>query len=207
MKKYMMEHQDEEISFGPKYSKYFFLHYDKEEKTFLMPEENTAVTEREIDLCGYFVIVTSDKMTAKEALHIYKSRDFSEKAFRGDKTYLGDKSLRVYSTESTAAKIFVEFVAMIIRNKLYTCLLDEMKRIGKKLNFMTVPAAIKELEKIEMTRQTDNVYRLDHAVTATQKKILNAFDLTEKNIEYRAAWISEELKSAMMKGENRNGQR
>ena len=96
---------------------------------------------------------------------------------------------------------------MGIRNKLYTCLLDEMKRIGKKLNFMTVPAAIKELEKIEMTRQTDNVYRLDHAVTATQKKILNAFDLTEKNIEYRAAWISEELKSAMMKGENRNGQR
>ena len=207
MKAYMLEHQDEEITFGPKYTKYFFLHYDKEGKTFLMPEENTAVTEREIDLCGYFVIVTSDRMTAKEALHIYKSRDFSEKAFRGDKTYLGDKSLRVYSTESTAAKIFVEFVAMIIRNKLYTCLLDEMKRIGKKINFMTVPAAIKELEKIEMTRQTDNVYRLDHAVTATQKKILNAFDLTEKNIEYRAAWISEELKTAAMKGGNQNGQR
>ena len=207
MKKYMMEHQDEEITLGPKYSKYYFLHYDKTGKIFLMPEENTAVTERELKLCGYFVIVTSDKMTAKEALHIYKSRDFSEKAFRGDKTYLGDKSLRVHSTESTSAKIFVEFVAMIIRNKIYTCLLDEMNRIGKKLNFMTVPAAIKELEKIEMTRQTDNIYRLDHAVTATQKKILNAFGLTEKNIEYRAAWISEELKTAMKKGVNKNGAR
>ena len=53
---------------------------------------------------------------------------------------------------------------------------------------------MKELEKIEMTRQTDNVYRLDHAVTAVQKKILNSFDLTEKNIEYRAKCISEELK-------------
>ena len=50
----------------------------------------------------------------------------SEKAFRGDKTYLGDKSLRVHSTESTSAKIFIEFVAMIIRNKMYTCLFDEM---------------------------------------------------------------------------------
>ena len=207
MKKYMMEHQDEEITFGPKFLKYFFLHYDKTGRTFLLPEENTAVTERELDLCGYFVIVTSDRMTAKEALHIYKSRDFSEKAFRGDKTYLGDKSLRVHSTESTSAKIFVEFVAMIIRNKLYTCLVDEMNRLGKKLNFMTVPAAIKELEKIEMTRQTDNVYRLDHAVTATQKKILNAFDLTENNIEYRASWISEELKTTMMKGENKDGKR
>ena len=153
------------------------------------------------------MIVTSDKMTAKEALHIYKSRDFSENAFRGDKIYLGDKSLRVHSTESTSAKIFVEFVAMIIRNKLYTCLLDEMNRIGKKQNYMTVPAAIKELEKIEMTRQTDNVYRLDHAVTATQKKILHAFDLTEKNVEYRAAWISDELKTAKQNGGSQNGKR
>ena len=207
MKQYMMEHQDEEITFGSRYQKYYYLHYDKEGTVFLMPEENTAATERQLALFGYFVIVTSDRMTAKEALHIYKSRDFSEKAFRGDKTYLGDKSLRVHSTEATAAKIFVEFVAMIIRNKLYTCLLDEMKRLGKKLNYMTVPAAIKELEKIEMTRQTDNIYRLDHAVTATQKKILKAFDLTEKNIEYRAAWISETLKTVMQKGENKYGKR
>ena len=79
---------------------------------------------------------------------------------------MGDKSLRVHSTESTSAKIFVEFVAMIIRNKMYTCLADEMNRMGKKQNYMTVPAAIRELEKIELTRQTDNVYRLDHGVTA-----------------------------------------
>lgn len=207
MRKYMMEHQGEELSFGPKYSKYYYLHYDQEGKVFLMPEENTAATERELDLCGYFVIVTSDKMTAKEALHIYKSRDFSEKAFRGDKSYLGDKSLRTYSTESTSAKIFVEFVAMIIRNKIYTCLVDEMKEMGKKPNYMTVPAAIKELEKIEMTRQADNIYRLDHAVTAVQKKILKAFGLSEKNIEYRANWISEELKKSIKKGVTEDGQR
>lgn len=207
MKAYMMEHRNEEISFGPKYTKYYYLHYDKEGKTFLMPEENTRATERELDLCGYFVIVTSDRMTAKEALHIYKSRDMSEKTFRGDKTYLGDRSLRTHSAESTSAKIFVEFVAMIIRNKFYTCLADEMKRLNKKPNYMTVPAAIKELEKIEMTRQTDNVYRLDHAVTAVQKKILNAFNLTEKNIEYRAAWISDELKTTMKKEGKENGKR
>ena len=207
MKTYMMAHRDEEFTFGSMYKKYFYLHYDKENKIFLLPEENTQATERELDLCGYFVIITSDKMTAKEALHIYKSRDMSEKAFRGDKTYLGDKSLRVHSTESTSAKIFIEFVAMIIRNKMYTCLVDEMKRLNKKPNYMTVPAAIKELEKIELTRQADNVYRLDHAVTKTQKNILNAFGLTDKNIEYRANWISEELKKSMMKGTHKNGGR
>lgn len=205
MKACMREHQGEEMTFGPKYRKYFYLHYDRDDRTFLMPEENTAATERELNLCGYFVIITSDRMTAKEALHIYKSRDMSEKGFRGDKSYLGNKSLRTHRAESTSAKIFVEFAAMIIRNKFYTCLADEMKLLNKKPNYMTVPAAIRELEKIELTRQSDNVYRLDHAVTATQKKILKAFGLTEKNIEYRATGISEQLKIAIKKEGEKNG--
>ena len=70
---------------------------------------------------------------------------------------------------------------------------------------MTVPAAIKELEKIELTRQADNVYRLDHAVTKIQKNILNAFGLTAKDIEYKANWISKELKKSMIKEKHKNG--
>lgn len=61
---------------------------------------------------------------------------------------------------------------------------------------MTVPAAIKELEKIEMTRQTANIYRLDHVVTAKQKKILKAFGMSEGSINYRAGEISNTLRKA-----------
>ena len=39
-------------------------------------------------------------------------------------------------------------------------------------NYMNVPAALKELGKIEMVRNMDNIYRLDHAVTKAQKTIL-----------------------------------
>ena len=115
------------------------------------------------------------------------------------KVYLGDKSLRVHTTESASAKIFIEFIALIIRNKIYTCLIDEMKNMEKKPNYMTVPAALKELEKIEMVRQTDNIYRLDHAVTATQKKILKAFGLTENYIKHKADDISGQLKKIQRK--------
>lgn len=69
-----------------------------------------------------------------------------------------------------------------------------MKRLSKKPNYMTVPAALKELEKIEMIRQLDQVYRLDHAVTSTQKKILNAFEMNENHIKYKAIEISDQLK-------------
>ncbi len=54
------------------------------------------------------------------------------------------------------------------------------KRTGKKTEYLTVLAAIRELEKIEVTRQLDKVYRLDHAVTKTQKVILSAFGFSCK---------------------------
>ena len=58
---------------------------------------------------------------------------------------------------------------------------------------MTVPAAIKELEKIEMLKGADNEYRLDYAVTARQKEILKAFGLTASNVQKQAAAISSDL--------------
>ena len=106
-------------------------------------------------------------MTAADALDLYKSRDASEKLFRGDKSYLGERNMRVYQDEPTHSKIFIEFVALIIRNKIYACLKDMMKELHKKKNYMTVPTALEELDKIEIIRQADGVYRLDHAVTAT----------------------------------------
>ena len=92
---------------------------------------------------------------------------------------------------------------MSITKKLLLCttpsfeaLTEEMKKLDKKLNYMTVPAAIKELEKIEMVRQLDNIYRLDHAVTANQKVILKAFGLDANSIKYFASELSKELKEA-----------
>ena len=60
-------------------------------------------------------------------------------------------------------------------------------------NYMTVPAAIRELEKIEMSRQSDGMYRLDHAVTATQKAILTALGVTPSTIPHKAKVISDGL--------------
>jgi transposase len=192
--KFLGKHSGEAREFGAGVEKYFELYYDEEEKRrFMFSIEKAPVIEKEIDLCGYFVIVTSEKMTAKEAIELYKSRDVSEKLFRADKSYLGNRSLRVYSDESASAKIFIEFVALIIRSRIYTCLKDEMKKLDKKPNYMTVPAAIKELEKIEMVRQLDNVYRIDHAVTATQKTILNAFGIDVAYVKHKAADIAGSL--------------
>lgn len=132
-------------------------------------------------------------MTAREALILYKSRDGSEKLFRGDKSYLGHRSLRVQTNESADGKLFIEFIAMIVRNKFYTSLQDEMSKMEKRLNYMTVPAAVRELEKIEIIRQMDGRYRLDHAITATQAAILKAFGLEPSDIKTSIKVLSQKL--------------
>ena len=64
---------------------------------------------------------------------------------------------------------------------------------------MNVPARIRELEKIEMIRQADGIYRLDHAVTATQKTILKAFGIDANYIKRKTKEISELLDSKIYK--------
>ena len=192
MAKLLKQHEGEEYAVCDYWKHYYDLHYDG--RKFLFAREKSEVVERELELCGYFCIVTSEEMTAREALTLYKSRDDSEKLFRGDKSYLGDRTMRVCSDESTSAKLFIEFVALIIRNRIYTSLKSAVLKNERKANYMTVPAALRELEKIEMVKGGDGVYRLDHAVTATQKEILRAFGLDEEFIKAQAGKLSEMLR-------------
>ncbi len=197
MQNFMDRYKDTDREFGPAFQKYFHLHYNKESGHFVYGEPNLPVIRDELELCGYFAIISSEYMDAKEAINLYKSRDVSEKVFRSDKSYLGNSCLRVASEEAASNKIFIGFIALIIRCRMYTALKDKARELTKKPNYLTVPAAIRELEKVEMTRQLDKVYRLDHAVTRTQKVILSAFGIDAGYVQYKAKGISETLKGQM----------
>jgi len=186
MKSFLEKCQNKKVKFTREISRYFRLHYAKDNETFLMAEDRVDVIDWEIKHCGYFVIVTSESMSAKKAIDFYKSRDVSEKLFRADKSFLGNNSMRVPHDESMEAKIFIGFLALIVRNQIYTTLDNAAKGMTSKPNFMTVPAALKELEKIELIRQLDDVYRQDHAVTRTEKTILKAFGMDEAYVKYWA---------------------
>ena len=195
MSECLHKHEGTKYEVAGGFSRYFdliYYHKGKKDEKFMYGRECHDMINEEIRLCGYFVIITSEKMTAVQALDLYKGRDASEKLFRGDKSYLGNRSFRVHTNESVHAKIFIEFVALIIRNRFYSCLKEQMQKSGRK-NYMTVPAAIRELEKIELIRQSDRGYRMDHAVTAVQKEILKAFNMTAANDRTQAAAINEEL--------------
>ena len=63
---------------SPNIEKYFNLEiYNKgqEDERLLAWRERADVIDREIALCGCFVLITSEDMTAEEAINLYKSRD------------------------------------------------------------------------------------------------------------------------------------
>jgi transposase len=193
LRQFMDKHLGKPEQFGKTYQEYFHLHYDRK-GLFRGADERSEVIERELRLCGYFCIITSEKMQASQALIQYKGRDISEKLFRSDKTFIGSKSERVQTSQSMSSKIFIEFVALIVRNRIYNLLKEQMIRMENRQKYMTVPAAIRELEKIEMVRRNNGSYKLDHAVTKTQKIILSSFGLDETDIRRSAEEFSKQLR-------------
>ena len=194
-KQFINKHIGKEVSFANVYNDYFTFEYDASGRLIFYSEREDVI-EKELKLCGYFCIITSEDMDATQALIHYKGRDISEKLFQADKSFIGSKSMRTQSAEAMSSKIFVEFVALIVRNRIYNLLKEELIKIEANPNYMTVPAAIRELEKIEMVRRSNGIYKLDHAVTKKQKVILSSFGMDETNITQIAARISNLLKAS-----------
>ncbi len=101
--------------------------------------------------------------------------------------------MRAHTQKAVSAKIFIEFIALIVRNRIYNLLKETMLRLESKENYLTVPKAIRELEKIEMIRRNNGRYRMDHAVTKKQKVILSSFGLSEDDVIKSAGEISQRL--------------
>ena len=177
------------------YNHYFDLIYKDGFFVTAIPKDD--VIEKEKEYCGYFVIVSSKETSALEALTLYKSRDESEKLFLSDKSFLSGKAFRVQSDAAIKTKTLISFIALIIRNKIHTYLSDYIDNTCNNQNYLNVESTIKELEKIEMIKGNDDIYRLDHALSKTQKVILKAFDMDQAYILNKANAISKELQRIM----------
>ena len=182
----LKEYEDDlNAHIGSKYTpsknvmKYYILKRDKS-GVLVSWERNIEAINRRLSRCGYFCIITTEKMTAGEAFTLYKGRDCSEKIFSSDKSFIGGNAIRTMNDNTVQGKFFIEFLALIIRNRMHNLIKEMIYRKGKKLNYYNVPSAIAELEKIELVRAADGEYVLDHAVTKVQRELLAAFGISEE---------------------------
>ena len=162
------------------YKKLFKLKYDN--NGYLESySRNENEIQKEIDKLVFFVIVTSKEMSASEALDIYRKRDSVEKIFRMLKTGLEYDAFRVHSQDSLESKTYVMFIASIVRNYIFQGLKKVSEKEKDRKNY-TVPAAISELEKITIVKNSKDVYIRRYGLTKKQKNILKQFGITESYI-------------------------
>jgi len=163
------------------FEKYYYLRFDSN-GYFLSYKRKEKVIKKAMDETGYFVMCTAIKMTASEAIEVYRSRDESEKLFRIMKTELDYDKLAVYTDDSVKSKTHLVFLATIVRNAIYRGLQPVKEKTGNKKDY-TVNAAIHSIENIEATKNTHGEYMREYALTKVQKNILGAFGLEEKDVD------------------------
>ena len=114
--------------------------------------------------------------------------------FRSLKSGIDFEKMRVHTDASVKSKVFITFLAMIIRNEIFQKA-EELRKISRKE--YTVPAIINELENVEVTRSGSKKYMRMYALTKKQKKMLSAFGLSEKDIDQMAASLNQKSASSV----------
>ena len=130
------------------------------------------VLEEAIGTAGWLVVISNDIKDPKEALRIYRAKDVVEKGFLRLKCDLDLGRLRVHSQERMQNKVFIGFVALVLRSAIHKVMSD--KGLCEK---MTMNQLIRTLSKLRV--QEIGKEQVVFPATKAQKEIFYAFELDE----------------------------
>ena len=152
-----------------KYKPYFTLTKHRDGSGFDF-EVDTAKVEEIRKNKGFFLIFTTDMESAPEdTLYHYRAKDVVEKLFDQIKCDMGGNRVRTHNEQTTDGKVFVTFIACVIRScllyKLRQYLIDNstsLKKVFSQLSNITIISGHKGL-------------RFTKALSKKQKQILKLF--------------------------------
>ena len=159
-----------------KITKYFDIK-PKEKSNGFTFELNDEKVNNETKYSGYFLIFTTDlEATSKDIIYYYREKDVDEKIFYAMKNYIDLGRLRTHKQTTTDGKIFVSFIALIIRSWVMQKVYDY-----KEMNNLTYRKIANILNDIIVILTNGDV-RLLKSLTKQQKDILALFGLNTENI-------------------------
>ena len=155
----------------------------KKEKAYFITaaEKNYDRIDNDLKKCGFYILVTSEAMTTKEALNAYRKRDCVEKVFMALKSYLGMDKIGVHSDDSVIGKSFIWFIAAILHALIFNQ--TNPLRTETRKTF-TMPAVIDLLEEIKCDRNlSTRKYKRRYKTTAKQDRIMDSLNVTLEAID------------------------
>lgn len=175
-----------------KYEKYFKFKYDTNGYLLNYKKDEKKI-KAALNNLGFFSIMAEKEMEPRDILITYKERDSIEKLFRALKSSLDFDHVGVYTKRSLEAKVFITFLASIIRNEIFQY--SKKLKLEERKN-LTVPIILRELNNIEATINNQNTYIRRYSLTKKQKKILGLFNIFEKQIDETISSFSNDISTA-----------
>ena len=143
--------------------------------------DNIEAIDRERMKCGMYVLVSSEKITAQQAIDAYSKRDCVEKMFEALKSHMGMDKIGVSSEEAMHGKALVWCVASILYSLLFNG--TSSLRTNDKKHF-TVPAMVDELEAIKADKDLESgTYERRYKLTKRQCDILDCWKIGEDDVD------------------------
>lgn len=149
------------------YAKYFVVKQTPKRGIQVTPKDDAIQQAKK--LCGYWALISNDKMTAQEALHIYRNKDLIEKGFGNIKERLNGRRLLVSSEKSLNGKLFVQFIALILISAINQVMHDQ--RLYNQYSLQQLLDRLDEVEQFLVKGKAPKV----REVQADQTTIYNKF--------------------------------
>lgn len=155
-----------------------FFHITKDKKdAVLSVEANHEVIDAYMRTMGYFLVMSTDfqKSTA-DILEIYRMKDVIEKSFDSLKNDLDMKRLRIHSAQAEEGKMFLAFLALILRTYVFNTIKPYILKKRLSLDRIFI-----EMRKIKVVVYTSGVM-MHNPLTKKQKDILVYFNQSERGV-------------------------
>lgn len=159
------------------YEHYFEIKQSRGKITCTLKDE---VILNEMKNEGFMVIISNDLKNVTKVFNTYRRKDVVEKAFDNLKNDLDVKRLRVHSERALRGKMFIAFIALIIKTHIFNAIIKN----GSICKY-SVNEIISEMQKISLVKFSDKLSMLTE-ISGTQRKLFNAFNINEPQVEKRA---------------------
>jgi transposase len=159
-----------------KYTDFFIVNQEKTENFSFAPD-NDKIDER-LSRAGFFILLSNDEgLDSGNVLRIYRGKDVIEKNFDQLKNGLDFKRLRTHVNQTTDGKVFIGFLALILRSYLISKIKD-----NPDIKHITLEKALIEFRKIKAITFED-LSRMLMPLTKLQRTILEAIGVSPSKLQ------------------------
>jgi len=154
-----------------RYKDYFVV--DEQAQDTMTFELDTDKVDEKLERAGIFILLSSKPgLSSSEVLKIYRDRDAVEKNFEQFENRLDFKRIRTHWTKTTEGKMFVGFLALILRSYMGRIL--KIDSLTKKLTFEKILIEVRKIKIVTLSDMSEVLVPL----TKLQKGILSILGVT-----------------------------